>query len=331
MIITSARSSMLNNFDLCQTQCFISYCLGKKLKAGLKAEIGSAFHLVMEILALFKKATQENTTSFENDKLGHFDVTDDYLNKDYVNTIVRKSYEYYKSHSENEFTEKNFQQIQTWTHALLEYNNGTFDPRKRNIVEAEHFFDLPITKKWAFYNYPKFGLMGNLHILGTIDLITKITDEIYEIVDFKTGRLFDFAKNREKTPEDLQYDIQPRLYHYVLYNLYPQVKQFILTFYYCQANGPITIAFDQSDRKLTEELIKEKFEKIKQTEYPSRKSRDWKNWFCNRVCNAYKLPSPNPNQHYCQYISEKLASKGATQTTLEEKNKNFTFGSYVQN
>ena len=44
-----------------------------------------------------------------------------------------------------------------WSWKALQYNEGMFDPRNRDVVEAEPHFDFTIEEEWARYNYDLEG------------------------------------------------------------------------------------------------------------------------------------------------------------------------------
>ena len=76
----------------------------------------------------------------------------------------------------------------------LQYNDGQFDPRTRNVVASEPHFDLVIEEDWAKYDFELPDgekISGNLAIKGTIDLVTETEDGIIEVIDWKTGRRLD--------------------------------------------------------------------------------------------------------------------------------------------
>jgi len=60
MIVTYIRSSSYNNYDYCQMQYFITYCLGHRSASGKKAQLGTVVHKVMEVLAACTKEIQDN-------------------------------------------------------------------------------------------------------------------------------------------------------------------------------------------------------------------------------------------------------------------------------
>jgi len=209
VLVSYIRSSSYNNYDYCQQQYYISYVLGHPTVSGKKAQMGTIVHKVMECLARAKKALQENKKSFKDDVLGRIRITKDKIKSEkFVNTLIVKSYEHYTNESPHAFTGKDFRDCEKWSWMALHYNNGQFDPRNRNIVEAEPHFDIEITEPWAKYSYDLpdgTKLEGNLAIKGTIDLVTQIDDGVIEVIDWKTGRRIDWASGEEKTFVLLRY------------------------------------------------------------------------------------------------------------------------------
>ena len=133
----------------------------------------------------------------------------------------------------------------------LKYNDGQFDPRKRNVVASEPQFDIAIEEDWAKYEYkmPDGKLVeGRLAIKGTIDLVTEVDEGVIEVIDWKTGRRLNWATGEEKTYEKLLEDPQLLLYNYAISKLFPEYKQAIgdsnqsfgrsrLTFRFCPVLG----------------------------------------------------------------------------------------------
>ena len=110
----------------------------------------------------------------------------------------------------------------------MNYNDGQFDPRKRDIVDTEPQFDIAMDEPWAKFKYKMPNgeeAEGQLAIKGTIDLVTKVADDTIEVVD---GRPDDdqLGNRRRKTYEKLQ-DPQLLLYNYAISKLYPDYNQAI--------------------------------------------------------------------------------------------------------
>ena len=219
-----------------------------------------------------------------------------------------------------------------------------FDPRNRHILCPEQHFDIEIKKPWSAYSYdtPEGKLEGNLAIKGTIDLITLVDDNTIEIVDWKTGKRLDWATGKEKTQEKLEQDPQLRIYHYAISHLYPHINHIIFSIYFINDGGPFSICFDKSDLPKTEEMLRQKFEIVKNT----RKPRLNKSWMCTKLCHFGKTTFDNTHiTPQIEYRENRTCNMGSTMTKCEQvkhdidlhgmnvvveqyKNQNHSFGKY---
>jgi hypothetical protein len=219
-----------------------------------------------------------------------------------------------------------------------------FDPRNRFIVQPEQHFDFIIEKPWAKYSYKtEDGLLeGYLGLKGTIDLITKVNDDLYEIVDWKTGKRLDWATGQEKTQEKLEKDPQLRIYHYAIRHLYPEIAHFMVSINFINDGGVFSMSFDDKDLIETEQMLMQKFEIIKKTKKPRLK----KTWMCSKLCHFGKTTFEDTNiLPTIEYRNNQVCSKGSTMTKCEQikhdiellgidevtknyKHKNHTFGHY---
>ena len=340
MIITYFRSSSYNTHTLCEQQYFGEYVLGWRGPSGFKATKGTIVHKVLEILAIIKKTQQDNVLTFQDDIIGLVDI-----NKYDLNLIIEQVYNYYeKAEPYHKWTNKDLTDCKNWVNKAIQFNNGMFDPRNRNILCPEQHFDFEITKPWAKYSYSVDGkkLEGNLAMKGTIDLITLVNDTTIEIVDWKTGRRLDWATGEEKTIEKLEKDPQLRIYHYAIKHLYPHIQNIIFSIYFINDGGPYSICFHDSDLKDTEDMLRHKFEAIKSTKKP----RLNKSWMCSKLCHFGKTTFENthiaPIEEYrdgqvckigqvmtkCEQIKHDLDLYGIDATMSMYKNQNHSFGSY---
>ena len=80
---------------------------------------------------------------------------------------------------------------------------------------------------------------------GTIDLITKPSEDTLEIIDWKTGRRLDWATGQEKTQEKLETDPQLMIYFYAAKKLYPEIKNCIVTIFFINDGGPFSVSFNK--------------------------------------------------------------------------------------
>ena len=263
-----------------------------------------------------------------------------------LNTIIEKVYKYYTTKADHhKWSAKDYKDCHSWVYKAIEFNNGMFDPRNRNILMPEQHFDFEIKKSWSKYSYvlsDNSVLEGNLALKGTIDLITLVNNDTIEVIDWKTGRRLDWATGEEKTQEKLENDPQLRIYHYAIKNLYPNIKNIIFSIYFINDGGPFSICFNDSDISKTEDMLRDKFSLIKKTQKP----RLNKSWMCSKLCHFGKTsfentniePSveyrdgqvckKNSNMTKCEQIKHDLDLYGIDATMVLYKNQNHTFGSY---
>ena len=133
---------------MCPQQYFCEYVLGWRGSSGIKADKGTIVHKVLEVMALAKKAEQDNLKSFEDDVVGNFPC-DGYD----IDKLTEEIYKYYSDASpQHNWSDKDLRDCKKWAWKALEFNDGMFDPRKRKIVDAEPHFDFVIDEPWADYN-----------------------------------------------------------------------------------------------------------------------------------------------------------------------------------
>lgn len=325
---------------MCEQQYFIEYVLGWRGPSNQKADKGTIVHKVLEILAFIKKAEQDNLKNIEDDIAGKIKV-----NKYDLEKIFDIVYNHYiTNNSHHDWKDKDKKDCWKWVNKTIEFNNGMFDPRNRNIVCPEQHFDFVIEKPWAKYSFDTEDgkLEGNLALKGTIDLITKIDDSFYEIVDWKTGRRLNWATGKEKTQECLENDPQLRIYHYAVSHLYPDVDNIMITINYINDGGPFSMCFQKSDLIKTEQMLRDKFEKIKATKRPYLN----RSWMCKKLCHFGKTTFENtsilPTEEYrdnqvtpkgeimckCEQIAHDVQLQGIDSVIQYYKHPNHSFGFY---
>lgn len=298
---------------MCEQQYFFEYVLGWRGPSNKKADKGTIVHKVLEILAVIKQGLQNNQVSITDDIIGPVNTQ-----KYSLDSIIEKVYSYYtEQFKHHEWSIKDYKDCHSWVYKALNYHDGAFDPRNRNIVCPEQRFDIEIKKPWAKYSYNINGekLEGNLAIKGTIDLITQVNDNTLEVVDWKTGKRLDWATGAEKTQEKLEIDPQLRIYHYAIRQLYPHIDNVIVTIYFINDGGPFSVCFDKSDMTATEEMIKKKFDIIKKTKKP----RLNKTWMCNKLCHFGKTTFADSHVlPIIEYRDGQLCSVDQTMTKCEQ-------------
>lgn len=344
------RSSSYNAWGMCEQQYFLSYTLGIPQKDNKKAEMGTVVHKVMEGLAAAKYALQKGEYRFTDDVMGEVDFKEDMLYSDnFVDYLFDKSFKYYTEKSPNEFTEADRKLMRIWTFKPLRLLDGSFDPRNRDIVAPELHFDFEIDEPWAEYEYemPHGGIeKGKLALKGTIDLVTKVGENVYESIDWKTGQRLDWASLKPwphniKSYEKLMVDPQLRIYHYALHHKFPDAEQFIPTIYYINDHGtkakPViggvySMAFEKDTIDETKEMIRHRFEKIKKTARPQLV----KSWKCRSFCHYGKTAHPSGEidprtgapYTICEYVARKTRELGIDKVVKDYIHPGHSIGNY---
>lgn len=314
MIITYFRSSSYNTHSMCEQQFFFEYVLGWRSPSGFKAVKGTIMHKVLEVLAVIKKAQQDNLQVVNDDEiLGEIDV-----NNYNLNTIIEKVYKYYsEANKQHVWAAKDYKECYNWVYKAIEFNNGMFDPRNCKILQPEQRFDLVIEKPWAKYEYDIDGKKfdGYLGLKGTIDLITEVDSKTVEVVDYKSGKRLDWATGQEKTQEKLEKDAQLRIYHYAVKKLYPHLDTVIFTIYFVNDGGPFSMVFHDSDLIETENMLRQKFEIIKNT----RKPKLNRSWMCSKLCHFGKTTFQDSHiQSIEEYRDGQVCQPGSSMTKCEQ-------------
>jgi hypothetical protein len=247
---------------------------------------------------------------------------------------ARLGYEHYaaKNESGHAWTDVEKEEVRLWTHQTVDFRGGIFDPRKRTILAPEQYFDLTIDEAWSGYTYidPHTGklLEGKLGIKGTIDLVTELGSGVIEYVDWKTGKRWDWGKDREKTYERMYEDTQLLLYFYALNRLYPDADTIFVTIFFVQDGGPYTVAFEKRHLKKALAKLKRKFEEIKNTVVPRRILNDQsKRWKCERLCHFHANAHPDSGDTLCEHIHREVVSLG-TDRVVAKYGKPGAFSSY---
>lgn len=285
------RSSSFNCHRFCPMQYYMEYTLGWRGDSGKKADKGTIVHKALEIAAVCKKGLQDGKKIIVDPQIGRVSTCN--YERKYLNKVISRVYEYYTSRiPHHPWTDKDAKDCEKWVWKALEYNDGMFDPRNRDVVAAEPRFDFYIEEDWAKYSYDmqEEKLEGQLAMKGTIDLVTDLGDGVYEVIDWKTGRRLDWATGKKKTQHNLFDDAQLRIYHYAVKHMFPEVSSFLITIYFINDGGAFTLHFQDKDLKDTEEMLKAKFEFIKDTDDPKiiRQLDPPQSWKCSKLCHQGK-------------------------------------------
>ena len=312
------RSSSYGAEEFCEHQYFLDYTLGISRKANKKAAIGVIVHKALELLAAKKLCLQKGEAHLTDESFGDKSLDIKTLNDE---TVMAYAWRY----CTNKFTEYTWEpadlkQCCKLLDQILSYKDGMFNPLNLSIVSSEQYFDIEIIKPWAHYSYNVNGkpIEGYLRLRGTIDLIIKHSDTIYEIVDWKTGKYrSNINTGEEKTIDKLLDDAQLRIYHYAANYLYPDIEEMFVTIFYAQAGGPFSLPFSKKDLTDTEDLIRTKFEKIKFNKKPKL---IWPHWKCTYLCDYNK--QTEDGQTICKKVEQEVIALGLDKVTNKRININ---------
>lgn len=304
---------------MCPQQYFFEYVLGWKSLSNKKADKGTIVHKVLEILAEMKYAEQNRTKIVKDDIVGDIDMdTCSMFDNNFIMNIINKVYNYYSKHNNHhEWIDKDRTDCIQWVQKALTSNNRMFDPRYRDIVRSEQHFDIVIDKPWSNYKYntEKGIIEGKLAIKGTIDLITKVNEDTLEIIDWKTGKRLDWATGQEKTQQKLEKDPQLMIYFYAAKKLYPSIKNIIISINFINDGGPFSICYHDNDVYEAEQMIRKKFEQIKNTQKPELN----KSWKCGKLCMFGKTTFENTNiSPLLEYRDNQITKKDCFMTKCEQ-------------
>ncbi len=326
MIVTFLRSSSYGAFSFCPMQYYLDYTLGMRPdekngwaipKPQAKADLGSMAHKALELLACKKVATQEGRDSFADEELGKSWDRDSFS----VEAAIEESWRYYSTKLHWDWGEAERRQHGEWVRAALSFNGGHFDPSQRNVVWPEKRFDFTIDRPWARYSYELPDgkkLEGQLGIKGTIDLVCLAQGEtdVVELVDWKTGQRKDWATGKRKDFKALRKDPQLRLYHYALSRLCPWAREIFITIVFIRDGGPFSLPFYREDLPETEEMLRKRFEEIRDCERPplvwDKESERWK---CKRLCTYFLNKWDGSGESVCSHVGGELQELGMKKTT----------------
>ena len=341
MLVTYIRSSSYNNYAYCEMQYFITYVLGHRSDSGKKADMGTMAHKVMEVLAGLKKYHQDNPRArilkVDDDAIGKFKCPRTELNTDeLVKKITDLSIDSYEEKSKWTFNGKDRNDIIDTVWTFLRYNDGQFDPRKRNIYFPEPHFDIPIEEEWAKFEYEHNGrkINGQLAIKGTIDLVTLVNDDTIEAVDWKTGRRLDWVTGEVKDYKKLENDPQLLLYYYAISKLYPDFPNRIMSiFFYKDGEGkpdptPFSMCFSPEDEGRFLEMLKNRVQEIRENNNPQPLDPTRTHWKCKNLCHYHKNNWQGTDQNMCIFIENHLKTHGMDKTIKECTRDGFDIGFY---
>ena len=341
MICTYVRSSSYNNYDFCQMQYFLTYNLGWRSDSGKKAVMGTMAHKVMEILAGLKKFQQDKPRNkylvVDDDKCGQIRIhKDELLTKGLVDDLTTQSIKAYGDESRHKFYRKERGEVRETVECFLTWNNSQFDPRLRNVYYPEPHFDIAIEEDWAKFEYEINGkkITGHLAIKGTIDLVTLVSEDTIEVIDWKSGRRLNWATGEEKTYEKMMDDPQLLLYFYAMSKMFPEFKNRIMSiFFYKDTEGevdptPFSFCFTEADERRFLDMLRKRFEEIKENTNPTVLDPTRRDFRCKYLCHFCKNSFEGETESMCETAKRELVQLGVDEVVKKRTAPGFDIGYY---
>lgn len=263
MKISKCSASSINTHSHCAFKYFLGYILKMESPSGKAALQGKIVHQVFEWMSLLKKRGKINVDPMW------------LLNRAWDKHISEnKHIEIKRTTSRGEAAD--FKKCRIAIEHILDDNY--YNPYRLKIIDAEKRFEIEIPgNEWEVVN--ENGDKGQFTVRGFIDLVHEIDENTIEIIDWKTGKRVDFYTRKEKDLYQLMKDIQPRIYHLASSELYKQYQNVLLTFYYIEDGGPITISLGLEDLAATLAAIWQFLQRIRHGSLITRNRR----WQC-KMC-----------------------------------------------
>jgi hypothetical protein len=245
-------------------------------KAGKAALQGNIVHKVLELMAKRRKRGKKNI-----DPVLLLDHVWDKFTAKFPDIEIRRVTTRIDK-STGDFKEAaDFKKCRIALETVL--TDSFYNPYNLKILDVEQWFALEMPdKEWECSDQD--GKSHQFTVRGYIDLTHEIDKDTIEITDWKTGNRKNFYTQEPVDEIMLTREIQPRLYHLAAYFLYPQYKNILITFFYANEGGPITIALSQDDLAITIESLHRFFNTVKRDTL-IRRNRSWR---CKNMCSFSK-------------------------------------------
>jgi len=275
MRVVKGSASAVNLYTHCPFAYFARYILGIDSGTGKSALQGKIVHLALEWMSRLKKHGKTDVDPMWLLNRAWDELADSCHGIELRKVTTRIDKE------TGEFKEAaDFKKCRIAMETIL--GDPFYNPYGLNVLDIEKWFEIELPgEEWQCQDQD-----GNLHqftVRGLIDAVNEIDKDTLEIIDWKTGNRKDFYTQTPIDEEALTREVQPRLYHLAAYFMYPRYKNILITFYYANDGGPITISLSQDDIAVTIASLYGFFSTISKDTLIRRNRR----WTC-RMCRLSK-------------------------------------------
>jgi ATP-dependent helicase/DNAse subunit B len=304
---------------MCPFQYYIVYTLGNKFDGNVASNKGNVVHKALEVLGNQKIAIQNGKDGYEDEIFGYLKNSE----TDWK-WATEAAYDYYvglEPHLRWNHKKDRADCIE-WTERAMTINDGAFNPLNLDMIAVEKTFDITFEEDWAKYSYD-FGdgkiVDGYLSIKGTIDMVYRENESVISVLDWKTGRCWDWGRDKPKSYKSLRYDDQLMIYFYALSQAYPEAEHILMNIAYFNTKGVFSLPYEKKDLMMAKEMIKKKFKTIKESQKPYLN----KSWKCSKLCGAGKTMYKDTGLTYCDFFQREVKKNGVDKTfqLFGDKNK----------
>jgi hypothetical protein len=281
MRVVKCSASAIKLYNHCPFSYFLQYILGIESGTGKAALQGKIVHQTLEWMARLRKRGKTNV-----DPMWLLNRAWDELTAKSPEVIIRRVTTRIDKNTGEYKEAADFKKCRIALETVLD--DPFYNPYNLNgIIDIERWFAIELPgEEWLCQD--KDGKPHQFAVRGFIDLVHELDEETIEIVDWKTGNRKDFYTQKPMDEVLLMREVQSRLYHLAAYFLYPKYKNILITFYYTNDGGPITIALSQEDIAMTIAALHRFFTTIKKDTLV-RRNRKWTCRMCgfnnNGICD----------------------------------------------
>jgi hypothetical protein len=275
MRVVKCSASAIERYCHCPFSYFMHYILGMESKAGKAALQGSIVHQALDWMAGLRKRGKTNV-----DPMWLLDRAWDELTAKSPEIEIRRVTTHRDKETGRLKEAADFKKCRIAMEVVLA--NPYYNPYEVKVIDSERWFAFEMPgDEWKCLDAE--GKEHQFTPRGFIDLVHEIDKDTIEIVDWKTGKREEFYTQIPIDETVLMREIQPRLYHLAAYFLYPKYKNILITFYYTNSGGPITITLSHDDLVITVAYLYQFFNAIRQDTLIQRN----RHWTC-RMCSFNK-------------------------------------------
>ena len=280
MQIVKCSASAINLYRHCPFAYFMQYILHMETRAGKSALQGQIVHRTLEWMAKLRKRGKINI-----DPMWLLDRAWDKLTKQFPEIEIRKATTRIDPTTGDFKEAADYKKCRIALETVLA--DTCYNPYNLKTIDVEQQFTIVMPgEDWQCID--DTSEIHQFTIRGLIDLVHEIDSDTLEIIDWKTGKKTDFYTQQSIDDDKLMREVQPRLYHLAAYILYPQYKNILITFYYLNDGGPLTIALSHDDIAMTIAALRRLFITIR-NDTLIRRNRSWTCRMCSfgrsKICD----------------------------------------------